>query len=88
MNVDRSTIILTDERLDYLADRFLSRRIREILGMTFREYLRDPGWYDAILDHLEAGRALVVSDGGDTLAVVQFCGSCGRVVAEVPVSGN
>lgn len=47
MDVNRCHIIMTDERLDYLATRFVNLMVRERVHVTFEQYLRDPAHYDA-----------------------------------------
>lgn len=45
--IDQRHIVMTDERLDYLAERFRNLGVRERLHVTFAQYLRDPAHYDA-----------------------------------------
>lgn len=44
----RDLIVMTDERLDHLADRFLMFRVRELVHVNFGQYLRDPDHYDSL----------------------------------------
>lgn len=37
--------IMTDEKLAYLARRFISYSVRDLLGITFEQFLNDPDFY-------------------------------------------
>jgi hypothetical protein len=50
--------VLTDERLDYLAERFHSLTIRPLTKATFAQYVADPDRYDRAAQVLLAGHAL------------------------------
>lgn len=54
--------VLTDERLDALAERFLAYRVREITGCTFGQYLACPEAWDAHFQVVLAGVGLSVGD--------------------------
>lgn len=56
--MDINNIIMTDERLDYLANRFINLMVRERVHVSFAEYLRDPDHYDALACQ-EVARQLV-----------------------------
>jgi hypothetical protein len=46
---------LTDERLDMLADRYRELCVHNLTGATFEGYVRDPGYFDAVVEWLRAG---------------------------------
>jgi len=84
--INPRTVLLTDERLEYLADRFLDLRVRELTGATFEEYIGNPGLLDFLVEKLRAGQALVWQEQSGTVGVVQLCASGGLMVAEVSLS--
>jgi len=79
-------VLLTDERLEYLANRFLDLRVREYTGATFEEYIGNSGLLDFLVEKLRDGQAVVWRERSRTMSVVQLCSSGGRVVAEVTLS--
>jgi len=52
--------ILTDERLDYLADRYLMHSVRHYTGVPFHKYLNHPDQFDRMAEYMRHGRPLVV----------------------------
>ncbi len=67
--IEDKHIVMTDERLEMLADRFIRREVRELLHISFAEYIREPYQYDALVDALEAGHGLVgIPVGGGRVA--------------------
>jgi hypothetical protein len=57
-------VVLTDERLDGLAGRFILGRIRPLLGIAFGDYVRDPEHYDSLAVIVAAiGRARAAKVG-------------------------
>lgn len=62
--------ILTDERLDYLADRFLMHSVRHYTGIPFHKYLDHPDEFDRMADYMRKGLPLVVKQTvGDTVLI-------------------
>jgi hypothetical protein len=80
------TVLLTDERLEYLANRFLDLRVREYTGATFEEYIGNSELLDFLVQKLRNGKAMVWRERSGTVGVVQLCSSGGLVVAEVSLS--
>jgi hypothetical protein len=52
--MDERLIVMTEERLDYLAKQFSTLKIREITGTPFGSYLRDPDHYERLATRLLA----------------------------------
>lgn len=50
--------VMTDERLEWLAERFVGGSYHRLLKVSFAEYLRDPDGYDFVAQVLEGGGAL------------------------------
>lgn len=46
--IEDRLIVMTDERLDWLAERFQALRVREWLHVPFGAYVRDHHHYDAL----------------------------------------
>lgn len=57
--IERRHEVMTDERLELLAERFIGREVRELLHISFGEYVLDPEHYDGLVDALVSGRGLV-----------------------------
>lgn len=57
--IDRGHMVMTEERLDALANRFIGRQVRELLHIAFVEYVEDPDYFDGLVEALEGGRGLV-----------------------------
>lgn len=52
---------LTDERLEWLAERFESLKIREFTRADFGDYVADPEWHESIADLLARGGSVAWS---------------------------
>jgi len=65
-------VVLTDERLNYLADRYQALYIGALLGLTFEQYLARPDLYDTIAEALGAGYGIRIDerDGTAVLNVI------------------
>lgn len=50
--------VVTDELLDYLAERFLSKRVREMTHCTFEQYTVHPEAWERIAGALQQGYAV------------------------------
>lgn len=78
--------VLTDERLDHLAEQFRLRRIRELTHATFGDYVQDPVWFDGMAGHLAGGGAVAWSEtrpgylfmvkGGSTRVAIPMVPRC------------
>jgi|GEM_PF-2093159 len=55
--------VMTDHRLDALAQTFQKKRIRELLRISFHEYIGDTERYDLMAEALRAGRGLQRMEG-------------------------
>ncbi len=66
-NID--VTVMTDERLNLLADRFLGRQIGQVLGLTFAGYLTDPEGYDRLYEEMKKGNGLRITETGDRSVV-------------------
>ena len=55
--VDRLKIV-SDERINYWADRFVRLGIRELAGVPFSGYVEHPGYYEIMADTLRCGYGL------------------------------
>jgi hypothetical protein len=54
---------LSDERLNYLASRFVEMNLGRLLSITFEQYLVDPDGWDMVASYLVAGGGLNVTFG-------------------------
>lgn len=61
--------ILMDERLERLAERFVSKGLGRLLSITFEQYVSAPEHYDGLVEVLEAGHGLMMIPGGDAVVV-------------------
>ena len=48
-------VVMTDQRLDDLANRFVEGRVRELLGISFEHYMLNPDEFDRVADGLKEG---------------------------------
>lgn len=59
--VREDLIVMTEERLEGLSERFVAGSVRAFTGVDFATYLRDPDHYDRVAvqfrDAFRAGRA-------------------------------
>lgn len=63
--------ILTDERLDYLADRYITRSVRHYTGVPFHKYLHHPEHFDRMAEHMRKHKQVQVelkTDSGTFVA--------------------
>jgi hypothetical protein len=54
---------MSDERLNYLASRFVELDLAKLLRITFEQYLVDPEGWDMTASYLVAGGGLNVTFG-------------------------
>jgi hypothetical protein len=54
--------VITDEYLDYMADRFVGLRIREITRVGFEQYLECPECYEMLAEALRGGSGIQFDD--------------------------
>jgi hypothetical protein len=47
--------LVTEERLDEMAERFIRLRVRELTRVSFKQYLDNPECYEAYAEALEGG---------------------------------
>lgn len=73
--IDPALVVMTDERLDALAESYLSLRIGPLLGVTFCQYLEAPDWCEELANHLAAGGGLRFSDGTYCIELVVMGGA-------------
>ncbi|MEM5789270.1 MAG: hypothetical protein AAGU11_18305 [Syntrophobacteraceae bacterium] len=67
--------VVTEELLDYLAERFITRRVRELTRCTFEQYVRQPSSWERIAEALLNGWG------------VRFNPECPGIVALIPPGG-
>ena len=60
---------MRDEKLNELGDRFITTRVRELLNLPFETYVENPAYYDELIDALDQGRGLRLSDAGNQVVV-------------------
>jgi len=54
---------ISDEQLNHLADRFVGHRVRQILKITFEQYLTAPDRYDCMIAAFEHGAGITIQHG-------------------------
>lgn len=54
---------MSDERLNYLASRFMELGLELLLSITFEQYLVDPESWDMVASYLVAGGGLNITEG-------------------------
>ncbi len=59
----------TSKRIDELGDRFIENRIGALLNITFGMYIENPAYYDGLIDALDQGHGLRLSDAGNQVVV-------------------
>lgn len=62
--------IMTDERLDHLAERYCGLRIGPLARVTFEEYVRHPDHYEIIAWVLRGGGSLQWVEFADTMQAI------------------
>lgn len=70
--MEKHLIVLTDERLDHLAERFRELRIRELTHATFDQYVCNSERFEAMARALRAGHGLQWVEGYEVTRVVCF----------------
>ena len=60
---------ISDEKLNQLADHFLENQTGKLLDITFETYLNHTAYYDELVDALNCGNGLRLSEAGGLLAV-------------------
>lgn len=58
-----------DKKLDALADRFVENKIGTLLNITFEMYMEHPAYYDGLVEAMDNGHGLQLSEAGELLAV-------------------
>ncbi len=61
--ITQDHILVTDELIDSLANRFLDGRVREITGCTFELYILHPEAWERIAKALREGKAVRYQKG-------------------------
>jgi len=61
-------VVMTDARLDALAERFVSGQVRELLGIRFEHYVHNPDELDRVVAGLKDG-SLALQRRGDEKAL-------------------
>ncbi len=56
-------MMLPNEQVDYLAKVFIALQVRALLGISFEQYLDNPGHYDRHALALHQGHGLSVQNG-------------------------
>jgi len=54
---------ISDQQLEHLAERFVGNRVRQILKITFEQYLTRPDEYDRMTAAFEAGYGVTIQNG-------------------------
>lgn len=54
---------IQDEQLDLLADRFINNKVRQILKISFEQYLSNPDHYDGLVACFERGYGITIQYG-------------------------
>jgi len=65
----RQLELKADWQINELADRFLERKIGVFLNITFGMYVDNPEYYDKLMDALNSGHGLQLSEAGELLTV-------------------
>jgi broad specificity phosphatase PhoE len=82
--------VLTDERLDELAERFISGHVRELLGIRFDQYVEGPERFDEVAERMLQGLAALHRRQDEPVFVVLGMphGPDARALVAIPVSRN
>lgn len=65
----RALEIMTDARLDHLAERYNELRIGPLTRATFEQYVGNPGYYETIAQVLRSGGSLQWFEFAGTMIV-------------------
>jgi len=60
---------MEEATLNTLGDWFVANRIGALLGINFNTYLKHPDYYDDLVEALNCGHGLHLSEAGNLVAV-------------------